>query len=48
MSTYSTVGTELENLTPILAPHFERLGMKMHVGSNNTKLKTEAMFSRAP
>jgi hypothetical protein len=36
--------TDLEILTPILAHHFQRLGMQMHVGHNNTKSKTEAIF----
>jgi hypothetical protein len=36
--------TDLETLTPILAHHSQRLGMQMHVGHNNTKSKTEAMF----
>jgi hypothetical protein len=35
---------ELETLTPILIQHFQRLGMQMHVGGNNTKSKTEAMY----
>jgi hypothetical protein len=35
--------TELETLTPILVQHFQRLGMQMHVGENNTKSKTKAM-----
>jgi hypothetical protein len=35
---------ELETLTPILVQHFQRLGMQMHVGENNTKSKTEAMY----
>jgi hypothetical protein len=36
--------TDLENLTLILAHHFQRLGKQMHVGHSNTKSKTEAMF----
>jgi hypothetical protein len=35
---------DLETLMPILAQHFQRLGMQVHMGSNNTKSKTEAMF----
>jgi len=34
---------DLETLRPILAQHFQRLGMQMHVGHNNTKSKTEDM-----
>jgi hypothetical protein len=38
---------ELKTLAPILVQHFKRLGMQMHVGTKNTKSKTEAMcFSK--
>jgi hypothetical protein len=39
---------ELELLAPLLIQHFKHLGMQMHVGSNNVKSKTEAIFFPAP
>ncbi len=44
--TFSLSTTAYSSQTTVLIwkQHYQRLGMQMHIGSNNTKLKTEAMF----
>jgi hypothetical protein len=36
---------ELESLAPLLIQHFKRLGMQMHVGSNDVKSKKKLFSS---